>query len=43
MPERKKEPTLALAVRFSEVPVLPEKLLEEVPPGVGRALFKTKC
>jgi hypothetical protein len=35
--------TLALVVRFSKVPVLPEELLEEVPPGVGRALFKKKC
>jgi hypothetical protein len=35
--------TLALAVRFSKVLVLPEKLLKEVLPGVGRALFKKKC
>jgi hypothetical protein len=42
MPEAQKF-TLALAVRFSKVPVLPEKLLKEVPPGVGSALFKKKC
>ena len=42
MPEAQKL-TLALAVRFSKIPVLPQKLLKEVLPGVGRALFKKRC
>ena len=42
MPETQKL-TLALAMRFSKVPVLPEKLLKEDLPGVGRGLFKKKC
>jgi hypothetical protein len=33
---------LAVAVGLSEIPVLPQKLLEEMLPGVGRALFKRK-
>jgi hypothetical protein len=31
---------LAVAVGLSKVPVLPQKLLEELLPGVGSALFK---
>jgi hypothetical protein len=41
MPEAQKL-TLALDVCFSKVPMLPEKLLKEVLPGVGSALFKKK-
>jgi hypothetical protein len=41
MPEAKGL-TLAVAVSLGEIPVLPEKLLEELLPGVRRALFKGK-
>jgi hypothetical protein len=37
-----KKLTLALAVGFRKLPVLPQKLLEEVLPGIQRALFKIK-
>jgi hypothetical protein len=32
--------TLAVAVGLGKVPMLPEKLLEELLPGIRRALFK---
>jgi hypothetical protein len=34
--------TLALDVRFGQLPVLPQKLLKELLPGIRRALFKLK-
>jgi hypothetical protein len=39
---RQKKQTLALAVGLSKLPVLPQKLLEELLPGVSSALFKGK-
>jgi hypothetical protein len=39
---RQKKQTLAVAVGLSKLPVLPQKLLEELLPGVSSALFKRK-
>jgi hypothetical protein len=39
MPEEKKQ-TLAVAVGLGKVPMLPQKLLKELLPGVSSALFK---
>jgi hypothetical protein len=41
-PDAQRKQTLAVAVGLGKVPVLPKKLLEELLPGIRRALFKGK-
>jgi hypothetical protein len=41
-PDARGKQTLAVAVGLGKVPVFPEKLLEELLPGVRGALFKMK-